>query len=158
MRIPLATGVVLLVAASVAGAARVADLSWLSGCWASAGQDEGSGEVWMKPSGGSLFGVSRVVRGPKTVAWEFMRIVETEDGGVDFIASPSGQAAARFRLVEMSPERVVFENPEHDFPQRVIYQLLDDDRLLGRIEGTVEGELRSVDFPMRRERCVDGGD
>ncbi|MND00816.1 hypothetical protein D3C83_195580 [compost metagenome] len=53
----------------------------------------------------------------------------------------------------MEPGRIVFENPTHDFPQRVIYQGRDDDGLLGRIEGESGGEPLSVDFPMDRATC-----
>jgi hypothetical protein len=49
-----------------------------------------------------------------------MRIVEEEDGWVGFVASPSGQETARFKLVSMNASKVIFENPEHDFPQRII--------------------------------------
>jgi hypothetical protein len=45
---------------------------------------------------------------------------------------------------------VTFENPAHDFPQRVIYKLTAPDKLGARIEGMRNGNLRGVDFPMTR--------
>jgi hypothetical protein len=132
--------------------ASVEDLAWLAGCWASVGAEAGSGEQWMEPAGGTLLGVNRTVKGSKTVAHEFMQIRETESGEIEFIANPSGQSEAAFSLVGLSESEVVFENPDHDFPQRIIYRLKGDN-LEGRIEGKVKGELRVVDFPLRRVDC-----
>ncbi len=100
-----------------------------------------------------MLGMNRTVRDSKTVAFEFMRIVEQDDGGLEFIASPSGQSTASFLMVSVKDREVIFENPDHDFPQRIIYRLVSDEDLLGRIEGTIDGEERAVDFPMKRTEC-----
>lgn len=102
-----------------------------------------------------MFGVSRTVVEGKTVAFEYMRIVTDEDGSVALISSPSGQETARFEMVSLSPKEVVFENREHDFPQRIIYSLKNDNNLDGRIEGTIDGRRKRVDFPMTRISCGD---
>lgn len=64
-----------------------------------------------------------------------------------------GQSAASFPLVRLSGQEAVFENPQHDFPQRVIYRR-DGDRLTGRIEGRIGGEAKEIDFPMERRPCM----
>ena len=137
----------------VASASLISDLAWLSGCWAASDQEAGSGEQWMPPAGGTMLGVNRTVRDSKTVAFEFMRIVEQVDGGLEFIASPSGQDTTSFLMISVSDREVIFENPDHDFPQRIIYRLLSDEDLLGHIEGTINGEERAIDFPMKRTEC-----
>jgi hypothetical protein len=48
----------------------------------------------------------------------------------------------------MAGQRAVFENPTHDFPQRVIYER-DGDALKARIEGSVAGEQESMDWTFR---------
>ncbi len=136
-----------------ASAASLADLAWLSGCWAASNQEPGSGEQWMPPAGGTMLGVSRTVRDSKTVAFEFIRIVEQDDGGLVFIASPSGQSTTSFSMASLDDREVIFENPDHDFPQRIIYRLVSAEDLLGRIEGTIDGTERAVDFPMERTVC-----
>lgn len=131
----------------------VSRLQWMSGCWAAEQREAGSEEHWMSPAGGSMLGMARTIDGSRTVAFEFMRIAEEDGGRLVFIASPSGQQTASFAMVSLTDDGVVFENPEHDFPQRVIYRRLAGNGLLGRIEGTVDGELRSVDFPMKKKAC-----
>jgi hypothetical protein len=151
---------ILLTLLAVAGAARsspesaVANLSWLAGCWASVGGEFGTGEVWTPPAGGTMLGLSRTVRDGRTVEFEFMQIREIAPGQLAFVAHPSGQAEAAFPLVRSGPRELVFEDPAHDFPQRVIYRLLEPDRLHARIEGTVKGEDRGVDFLMQRAACA----
>ena len=136
--------------------ATIDDLAWLSGCWAAANREVGSGDQWMPPAGGTMIGVSRSVRDGETVAFEFIRIVEQEDGGLEFIASPSGQNTTSFFMLSLSDREVIFENPDHDFPQRIIYRLMSDEDLLGRIEGTIDGTERAVDFPMKKIDCETG--
>lgn len=149
----------LLLALMLAGTAAdeaampvIDDLAWLTGCWASDGAEPGNGEQWMAPAGGSMLGMARVVRDGRMVAYEYTRIVTTDDGLV-FIASPSGQETAEFALKQLGENEVVFENLDHDFPQRVIYRLLDSSHLQGRIEGrTPDGEIH-VEFPLTRIAC-----
>jgi len=133
-----------------------AALTWLAGCWASEGGEAGSGEQWMSPAGGTLLGMSRTVAKGRTVAHEFMQIREVEPGQLAFIASPSGQAQAILPVKSLGEREVIFENPTHDFPQRVIYRLDEAGVLRARIEGLVTGNPRAEDFPMRRVRCDNG--
>ena len=102
-----------------------------------------------------MLGISRTVADGKTVEFEFMQIREEASGEILFIAKPSGQPEATFKMIKGSAREVIFENPQHDFPQRVIYRLQDDGSLLGRIEGVSKGKEKSVDFPMSRARCDD---
>ena len=128
-------------------------LSWLAGCWRAEGGEPGSGEQWLAPAGGTLMGVSRTVKNGNTVAHEFMQIRTAADGGLVFVAKPSGQAEGSFALMPGVPAEAVFENPQHDFPQRVIYRLEDGGRLRARIEGMRNGQLRGIDFPLQRVPC-----
>ena len=50
-------------------------------------------------------------------------------------------------------QEAVFENPEHDFPQRIICRLGDDGSLNARIEGKRNGKEKEMDFLMKRVKC-----
>jgi Domain of unknown function (DUF6265) len=131
------------------------DLAWLKGCWSSSRNGRETTEHWLKPAGGTMLGISRTVVNGKTVEFEFTQIRQDEKGDIFFIAKPSGQPEATFKLIKGNATEVIFENPQHDFPQRVIYRLQGKDSLLGRIEGVSKGKEKSVDFPMTRARCDD---
>lgn len=103
-----------------------------------------------------MLGISRSVRDGRTVAFEFIRIVELVGGELAFIASPSGQNTTQFSMTSLGDREVIFENPDHDFPQRIIYRLISDEELLGRVEGTMNGAERALDFPMKKIDCETG--
>ena len=128
------------------------DLRWLSGCWDNGDTLRRYEEQWMKPSGTSLLGMSRTVAKGKTVAYEFLQIRQEKNGDIFYVANPSGQEQGFFKLVKFGSGELVFENPDHDFPQRIIYRLKGDS-LLARIEGTSRGKQKSSDFPMMRAKC-----
>lgn len=129
------------------------DLAWLKGCWSLNRNGRETTEHWLKPAGGTMLGISRTIADGKTVEFEFTRIQQETSGEILFIAKPSGQPEAIFKLIKGNAHEVIFENPQHDFPQRVIYRLQGEGSLLGRIEGVSKGKEKSVDFPMTRARC-----
>ena len=131
----------------------IAKLAWLAGCWESKSAEPGSGEQWMPPAGGTMLGTSRTVKDGETVEFEFMELRQLPDGKLAFIAHPSGQATTSFPLLRIDDSEAVFENPEHDFPQRVAYARDGEARLRARIEGILDGTSRTIEFPMSRVSC-----
>lgn len=129
------------------------DLAWLSGCWEGGSSSRLYAEHWMKPAGDMMLGVSRTIVGDKVVKYEYVRILRQDNGDIFYVANPSGQKEAWFKLDTYSSREVVFVNPEHDFPQRIIYRFGNDGSLIARIEGVSKGKERSVDFPMKRVGC-----
>ncbi len=130
------------------------DFSLMSGCWER--RDDAKkliiSEQWMSPEGTSILGMGRTVKNGKTTDWEFMRIEERADG-IYFVAKPrANPAETDFKLIRSANGEFVFENAGHDFPQRVIYKG-SGDRLTGRIEGTIQGKAKGIDFPMTRVKC-----
>ncbi|MBL8350136.1 MAG: hypothetical protein JNL87_07445 [Burkholderiaceae bacterium] len=132
----------------------VRTLHWLAGCWHSEIDEPGSGEQWMAPAGGTMLGAARMLKGGRVVQAEFLQVRETATGTLVYSTHPPGQPGRSFVATEIGATVAVFENPGPDFPQRVIYRLQPDGRLAARAEGLRNGELRGVDFPMRRGACT----
>jgi len=148
-----ALALVLALLAGTASASPTTDqLGWLAGCWAAVGGEPGSGEQWMAPAGGSMLGVSRTLRRGAVREFEFLHIRDTPQGLV-LVALPSGQKETQFAAERVDARGVVFHNPAHDFPQRVIYESPDADTLDARIEGLRQGQLRTIRFAMKRAPC-----
>jgi hypothetical protein len=139
----------------VGGAAEpeIGQVAWLAGCWSSDGAEPGSEERWTPLAGATMLGVSRTVRQGKTVAFEFMEIRHLPDGRLAFVAHPSGQSTTVFPVLRISDAEVVFENLQHDFPQRVAYAKDGESKLEARIEGNEGGAVRVIEFPMSRASC-----
>ena len=139
-------------AASLGAQRPTARLAWLAGCWQLRAGARLTEEQWLAPRGGTMLGVSRTVRGDSLREYEFLRIHEAGDTLV-YVAAPSGQPTAEFRAVAVTDGLVTFENPAHDFPQRITYRRTTPDSVVARIEGTAQGVVRGVDFPFARVAC-----
>jgi hypothetical protein len=111
------------------------DLRWLAGHWADTVDGWAMEEIWTEPAGGVMIGMHRDAKGAK-VSFEFIRIAATPEGIVYF-AQPGGRPPTPFKLTEVSATRAVFENPQHDFPKRILYTL-QEKRLCARVEGDGE--------------------
>ena len=132
--------------------ATTVDVAFLTGCWKYERGGRLVEEHWMAPSGGSLLGISRTVAGGKVAEFEFLQIRDLPSG-LTYIAKPSGQPEASFTATSKASGEIVFENPKHDFPQKISYRL-DGDALAARVEGTINVKPRSIDFPFSRVNCV----
>jgi hypothetical protein len=109
-------------------------------------------EHWLPPRGGTMLGMGRTVRDGRTIEYESI-VIRIENSRLAYEAHPSGQASAVFLAGPITGERVVFENPAHDFPQRVGYERRGDDGLLAWVEGTQNGRTRRSEFPYQRVAC-----
>jgi len=99
-----------------------------------------------------MLGMGRTIANGKTVFHEFLQIRDRADGIV-YIAQPNGGTAVEFKLVKINDNEAVFENPQHDFPQRITYQRVIDGSLVAAIEGQEKGKPKRVEFAMKRVRC-----
>lgn len=133
----------------------ISNFAWLSGCWESSDRSRSLliSEQWMKPAGTSILGMGRTVKDGRTTDHEFMRI-EVRGSDYYFVAQPKANSAeTAFKMRSMQPTAVVFENLEHDFPQRVMYRLEKPGSLTARIEGMQNGKLKGINFPMSQVPC-----
>lgn len=139
----------LLIPTAVTQTPTLADIAWIAGDWQTApGGRRQVEEHWTQVAGGSMMGVSRTVAGEKTVEFEYLRI-EQRDDGIYYVAHPKGRCPGTdFKLTRASATEAVFENPQHDFPKRIIYRKGADDSLTASIDAG-EG-TKAMSFPFRR--------
>jgi len=135
--------------------AGIDDLKFMSGCWAGKVGPMTVEEQWNLPMGGQMMGIARTAKGERVVFSEFMRI-QTREGVLVYTPRIGTNAKpVEFKAIRQSASEVVFENPTHDFPQRIIYRLTDKG-LFARIEGVDKGKERGEDFPMQPAPCSAG--
>lgn len=129
--------------------AAISDLAWLAGAWVGQRGPEGATSIeerWTTPLGGAMLAVSRTVnKNNIMVAFEYLRIVERNDSLV-YIAQPGGAPPTEFTLTEITPTRAVFDNPRHDYPKRIAYELSPEGALTATIGYTKGGSPRRFEF------------
>ena len=151
--LPLAVVLLSLAAHAQAPAAKptLQDFAWLAGHWRIEQGDRVIDEHWMAPAGELMMGMGRNVQAGKVREYEFTLLRQEPNGDILYVASPSKQQETAFKLTSLRDGEAVFENPEHDFPKKVIYARQPDGSLLAAIEGPGrDGKTRRVEYPFKR--------
>jgi Domain of unknown function (DUF6265) len=115
---------------------------FMIGCWQSA--DGANKEVWSYPEGGIMFGYATTKKDGAMTTWEQSRI-DSRPSRATYTASPEGQRPITF--VEAPSlgapgagpaSAVVFENGDHDYPQRIAYRAVDGGlaATISKLDGT----------------------
>ncbi|HJY39478.1 MAG TPA: DUF6265 family protein [Steroidobacteraceae bacterium] len=127
------------------------DFAWLAGHWRIEQADRQVDEQWMAPAGGLMMGMARNVQGGKVREYEFTLLRQEPNGDIFYVASPSKQSETSFKLTSLAGGAAVFENPQHDFPKKIVYARQADGSLLAAIEGPGrDGKPRRVEYPFKR--------
>lgn len=122
MKNVLGAALALLLTGQGPAPARVDDLAWMAGRWEMAGEGgRWTEEMWSAPRGGLMLGASRSGRSDSVREFEFLRLQAGEDGVPVYLAQPGGRPPVPFRLVAQDGTSATFENPGHDYPQRIRY-------------------------------------
>lgn len=103
----------------------------------------------------AMLGYSYTMRDGQIRDWEQTRI-EMIEGRPTFIAMPRGGAPVRFPMIDLlrvddPPDTALFENAEHDDPQRILY-VREGNRLTATISRVDGGN--PITFTYRRIRCA----
>jgi hypothetical protein len=125
--------------------------SRLTGKWADTSGENQFFEVW-NPEGDAMQGTGVVMANGDTVFIEHLGIV-SRDSKWFYSARIDGannNEPVFFEYMEKSSDYLVFENPEHDFPQLIEYQFRGSDSLLITISGAEEDSARIERFRMKR--------
>ena len=107
------------------------------------------------PSGGTLYSApvpvaaTTVLRAGAFRPGEAPLRIATHGGRIAYIAQPGGDRPVLFRAVKVTEGEAVFENPEHDFPQRLEYRR-EDAHLTMTISGIEQGQRRTSSWSLVR--------
>ncbi len=120
----------------------VDDLDWIAGQWQGNGLGGTVEEVWLRPSGGSMTGMFRLVQRDGVGFHQFM-LLEEQDGQVSLRLQHFNKGYAPwekngplvFELMEAQKGRAVFESPDpKQTPSRLTYQVVTERGLRLSIE------------------------
>jgi len=128
------------------------DVLWIADNWIISEDGITTNEHWEKISDSLIEGGSQTVKNGDTVFTEKLKII-LKDGDIFYVAEVShNNAPVFFKLTGALPDKAVFENPEHDFPQKITYEL-DNGNLHAYIEGPgKDGIWQKSDFYFNRRR------
>lgn len=105
-------------------------------------------EEWQAGSDEQLSGRSYKIKNNDTLVLENV-IISLQGNAIFYtpvVHDQNNQQPVPFKLISCNNNRYVFENKQHDFPQRVIYELVSTTEVRARIEGSKGGKEMSSDF------------
>ncbi|AYL93917.1 DUF6265 family protein [Mucilaginibacter celer] len=132
----------------------IAQAQWLIGNWKNQSAKTLDIESWKKLNDSTYQGRSYSLAGTDTVSSEHIRI-EQHAGKLYYIPTVKNQndgKAVTFTLTSSTGKQLVFENPEHDFPQKITYTQINKDSFVAEISGNRKGKFKAIPFPMKRVR------
>ena len=130
----------------------IASVRWLAGCLEMRAASRVVEEQRMAERAGTMLGTGRTV-GSRGLGDYELTLIKEEGGRLLYEAHPRAQPVATFTARVATMDSVVFEAPEHDFPQRVGYRRIGADSVLAWVEGSMNGKTRRIEFPYARVAC-----
>ncbi|NUN68715.1 MAG: hypothetical protein HUU02_03290 [Bacteroidetes bacterium] len=128
--------------------------AWLIGTWKNTTAKGSIYETWDRTGVTEFSGKSYMLKERDTIVFESIRLVQEENGVfyIPVVKDQNNGAPVRFTAGIVTGQQMVFENPQHDFPQVISYTRLSADSLVAEISGMRNGKMRKQRFPMVRVR------
>ena len=122
-------------------------LEWLLGTWnrTNAKPGKSAHERWEKTNVFELRGIGVSMQGKDTTFVEKITIL-IKDNNIYYVADvPENKKPVYFKLVEISNSGFVCENPEHDFPKKISYQLNGVE-----LKAQISGDGKAIDYLFKK--------
>ena len=131
----------------------LAKAEWFIGEWGNKSAEGELTERWKKENDSVYFGESYFVVGEKdTVFAEHVKL-EDKNGKLFFTVTVPGQndeLPVTFMMTSSTDNQIVFENPKHDYPSKIVYNKVGNDSLVAEIFGMKKGKMASEKFLMAK--------
>ena len=128
------------------------DIAWLQGTWEMKSGNSVTYEEWSRVDDTTYIGRSYAVKGSDTMIFETIRIVQ-RNGVLQYIPTVRNQNGGEpvpFNCTGKKGNKLIFENPQHDFPKKITYAPSSANALTAEISGLRNGKEKKIQFPMTR--------
>ena len=134
------------------GLSQMENAKWLIGTWENRTSRGSTFETWIVLNDSAFYGKSYALRGQDTAVFETIRMIQKEDQilYIPTIPDQNEGKPVTFTSIYLSGNKLIFEAPEHDFPQVISYTRVSADEMVAEISGLLNGEQRYRTFKMNR--------
>jgi hypothetical protein len=133
-------------------AGQLTKAAWLIGRWESSADGGILSETWQKEDNSTFSAETYFVVAGDTVFEEHVQLKEI-NGKIVYsptIPDENNGKPTDFTMTSASANQIIFENPKHDFPQKIRYTLKGDS-LIATISGKRAGKIESEVFAMKKK-------
>ncbi len=124
--------------------------NWLLGTWQMETPNGNLKEIWTHKNDSTFAGQSYFINKKDTIHFENIDLVE-DKGVLLYIATIKGEnqnLPTTFNFKETEENQLQFENPKHDYPNKIFYKLKDSLNIEITISGKQLGKPSSENFKM----------
>lgn len=135
-------------------ASKIVVADWLLGNWENKSDDGDLLETWKKVNDSLYDGESYFIKGKDTLHFEKIQMKQKGEA-LYYIATIKGQnndKPVTFKHNDTIEKQLVFENPKHDYPQRIVYSQITKDSIIIQISGIQQGKPSSERFSMKKSK------
>ena len=125
---------------------------WLLGNWESKSNEGNLTEIWKKVNDSTFQAHSYFTKEKDTLHFESI-ILQQKGKQLTYSTKVKGQNNDKpmaFKLTIATEKQMVFENPKHDYPQKISYTRITSDSLMAKISGIQQGKPSSEQFSIKR--------
>ena len=126
---------------------------WLLGEWEKKDSLGTLKELWQIKDDSTFIGQSYyIINNKDTVHNEQIELMQDKKHLI-YTATVKGEnndEPVPFQMMKDEDSLLVFENPKHDFPQKIQYQLKKNNSIVATISGNQNGKTSSESYPMNK--------
>jgi hypothetical protein len=130
----------------------LAKAEWLLGDWENLSAEGRWSESWVKANDSTYNGQAFFIRENDTLHQE--QIVLSQRGlAVNYTPTVKGQNGdkpVQFNMTSAEGRKLIFENPAHNYPQKISYLQITKDSLVADISGIQQGKPSAERFAMSK--------
>lgn len=128
-------------------------MEWLVGSWEQKLPEGILTENWTKTNDSTYTGESYFIKQKDTLHSEKIVLTQKNDA-VLYIPTVTGQnndEPVTFTMTSEAENTFSFENPTHDYPQKITYKKINDTSLIATISGKQQGKQSQESYPMTKK-------
>lgn len=133
---------------------KLQSMEWLLGSW-QMNTDKGMlYEEWVKENDSLFSGKSFMAINADTIILEYinLQLANNDLFYIPIVLNQNGEKPVLFKLTDKRENKYVFENKQHDYPQKIVYNQISKDSFNAWVEGNKEGKYIKKDFKMTRSK------
>ncbi len=127
---------------------------WFVGTWENDTDGGTLSESWEKVNDSTYRGASYFIKNADdTLHLETVELIERK-GEVTYNPTVQGQndnKPVAFKMTSATDKQLVFENPAHDYPQKITYTKITADSIVAKISGIQQGKPSFENYPMKKK-------
>ena len=127
--------------------------AWLVGNWENRSPEGSLSEIWTKENDSVYHGQSYFIKSKDTLHFETISLTQVGDAVfyTPTVVGQNGDKPVPFKMTAITDKQMVFENPAHDYPQKIVYKKISSDRLIATISGKQQGKQTQESYPMAKK-------